>query len=70
MLTRMEIANMSDTALRIAYDGTAQRLVHDLNRGNPGKLTDVYDLALMRLEADLRSLALSPVNMSRQEVLF
>lgn len=61
MFTRMEIGQMNDTSLKIAYDGAAGRLADDIRAGQPGRLSDVYDLALLRLEADLRCLALAPV---------
>lgn len=69
MFTRMEISQMRDTALRIAYDSAADRIAEDWRRGAPGRLSDVYDLALLRLEADLRCLALSPVNLGGQQRL-
>lgn len=66
MLTRTEIMHMSDTALRCAYDRVSACIDHDWHRGQPGSLTDVYDLALLRLEADLRALPLSPVRLPGQ----
>lgn len=61
MLTRMEVGQMRDVGLQLAYDRLADRLTQDWRRGNPGKLSDVYDLALVRFEADLRCLCLAPL---------
>lgn len=61
MLSRAEVANMSDMGLQLTFDRLADRLSQDWRRGAPGKLSDVYDLALIRCEADLRCLPISPL---------
>lgn len=70
MLTRQETANMRDVGLMLAYDRCVDRLSRDWRTGQPGKLSDVYDIALMRLEADLRGLKLSPLGNPGQLGLF
>lgn len=55
MYSRQEIANLSDTALQIAFDGAAGRLQNDWAHGAPGRLSDVYDVALMHAEAAIRA---------------
>jgi len=69
-MTRQEIANMSDVGLCLRYEATANKLAADWRRGAPGRLVDVYDVALMRLEADIRSMALAPVSLPNQGKLF
>lgn len=61
MLSRAEVSNMRDVGLMLAYDRCTDRLSRDWRAGQPGKLSDVYDIALMRIEADLRGFALRPL---------
>lgn len=61
MYTRTEVADKSDLALQLAFHRTAVKIQADWRRGAPGRLSDVCDLALIRLEADLRCLSLSPL---------
>ena len=65
-MTRQEVANLTDIGLRVTYDRVSSQLECDWRRGGPGRLVDVYDLALLRLEADIRSLPLSPVRLPSQ----
>lgn len=66
MFSKREIQGMSDTSLRIAFDGAAARVSNDWRRGNPGAISDITDLALIRFEADIRCLPLSPVRLPGQ----
>lgn len=61
MFTRQEVMNMSDMGLTLAYDRTIARLAKDWRAGQPGRLSDVYNTALLRVEADLRCLPLRPL---------
>lgn len=58
MLTRAEVGNMSDHTLIVTADGCRHRLRADWQKGAPGRLPDVYDLALASTEALLRGLVL------------
>lgn len=53
-LTRTECGEMSDTMLQVSIDGRVHRLREDWSEGRPGKLTDIYDLAVLRAEYELR----------------
>lgn len=55
MHQRREIEAMSDVALQIAFDGAASRLASDWARNMPGRLSDVYDVALLHAEAAIRA---------------
>ena len=61
-MTRAELSAMSDTVLRVRYARVADRIERDWRRGAPGTLSNVFDLALMRLEAEIRSLSLTPIH--------
>lgn len=60
---------MRDVGLMLAYDRCTDRLSRDWRAGQPGRLSDVFDIALMRLEADLRSLPLRPLGNPAQLAL-
>ena len=65
-MTRAEVAAMSDVGLALAYDRLASRISEDWRRGAPGMLSHVFALALIRFEADIRSMSLTPVNLHGQ----
>jgi len=54
--------NMTDSELLVVADGTRLRLRRHWERGETGALSDVYDLALMQVEAGLRALRLAPIH--------
>lgn len=56
MLSRREIGQMNETALLLAADGARYRLSEDWRRGRPGKIADLYDLALVYGEFVMRGL--------------
>lgn len=53
-LTRNECGRMTDGALQVSIDGRRSRLRHDWDRGRPGALTDIFELALLLVESELR----------------
>lgn len=53
-LTRAECANMSDTMLQVSLDGRIHRLRSAWEQGDPGSLSDVYDLAVLHAEHVIR----------------
>lgn len=53
-LSRSEVGAMEWTMLLIVSDRLRDRLLHDWDRGRPGKLTDLYDLAIVYSEAVVR----------------
>lgn len=53
-LTRNEVGQMSDTILQVVLDGCVHRLRSEWADGRPGKLSDVYDLALLHTETVIR----------------
>jgi len=55
-MTRAEAACMSEAAMLIAADRLRGRLREDWQRGAPGKLSDVYDLAVIYAEAVVRGI--------------
>lgn len=63
-MTRSEVGRLTDTALRLRYAAVADKIVADWRRGAPGRLADVFEIALMRLEAEIRSLSLTPISTS------
>lgn len=61
-MNRAELSLLSDTALRLRYTAVADHISNDWRRMAPGQLSDVFDLALLRLEAEIRSLSLTPIS--------
>lgn len=57
-LTRAEAAGMRDCMLVIASDRLRGRLRKAWDRGQPGSLTDLYDLAVIYAESVLRGVPL------------
>lgn len=68
-MTTAEVSAFSDLGLHLVYQRLADRLASDWRRGAPGLLSHVFDLALIRREAEIRSLALTPINLGAQEPL-
>lgn len=60
MRTRQEMANMTDTELQVAFDGCCRRIRNAWDRGEPGKVSDVFEIALMVQEGVLRDRRLAP----------
>lgn len=60
-MSRAEIGALSDVALQLRYDRLCADIADDWRRGAPGRLSHVFDLALCRLEAEIRSLSLTPI---------
>lgn len=61
MYSRQEIVSMTDTQLKVAYDGTAGRLRSDWSRGAPGRVSDCFLLGLLLSESSIRGLAIAPL---------
>jgi hypothetical protein len=68
-MTRAEAAAFSDLGLVLAYERLAGRIEADWRRGAPGMLSHVFALAMLRFEAEVRSLSLSPIRLRDQETL-
>lgn len=60
-MDRQRLIDMTDTELRVLFDGKVRAIRREWDRGAPGKLSDAYDLALISTEATVRSLRLSPM---------
>jgi len=57
-MTRNEVGQMREVALELAAERLRDALAADWRRGEPGKLSDVYDLALIYSECAVRGLPL------------
>lgn len=53
-LSRTEAGELTDTMLQVSIDGRVHRLREEWSEGRPGKLADIYDLAVLRAEAEIR----------------
>lgn len=56
MIDRQKLIDYSDLELVVAVDRLRLRLRREWSRGEPGKLADAFDLALLYLEANIRGL--------------
>lgn len=65
-LTRAECACMADGALQVAIDGRRSRLRFQWSRGMSGAIADVYDLALLLAESEVRGYAVKGVQLPDQ----
>ena len=63
-------ATLTDTELHVYADRIRGQLSRAWAAGDPGKMSDVYDLARLRLEGDLRGLVLRPLRDENQLQLF
>jgi hypothetical protein len=68
-MTRHECASLTTTELQVAADRLRGNLRRAWQRGEAGSLTDLYDLALVTTEANLRSEHLRPYSDPNQLAL-
>ena len=61
MITRQEAMNLTDLQLRVVADRLRAELRRAWDRAEPGKLSSIYDLALVQAEAAIRDLRLGPL---------
>lgn len=57
-LTRNEVGNMREVALQLTADRLRYSISEDWRRGQSGKLSEIYDLALVYAECAVRGIAL------------
>lgn len=60
-IDRQRLIDMSDTEIRVIFDGKVRAMRRAWDRGEAGSLADTFDLALLCTEATMRCLRLAPM---------
>lgn len=68
--TRSEVGKMTDLSLQLCADRARGDLVRAWDRGDPGRLESVYELALVMTEAAVRGYQVMAWQRPEQETLF